>query len=1075
MKNSFLIVVLFVFLSLTIVSCQKTAVGEATRIPTAEDVSVVQFREQLTSSEAREFQKKESVLNKGRVLSAARESQSWRGEERDEQGEEKVKPFAINFISIPPILNMKGIDYQPGAWEKITGSGAGVYTGVSAYTNPQTKQVEEILTIASGLTFASGQLWNWDSGTTQWKQVTINGISNGMIEAQIDPFNKNHWIVVLTGDAKKLTVYSTLDAGKNWNSVLSLPLSLKYDDRVTIHFFDASHLILMHDHSGIFVSSDSGKTWKNTKKGVLDKHARETQAFNSKGNALVYFLGEKKIYRSNDFGATWILAWDAAAVVNNKKEFSYAIDATGTRMYIIASQSDTNPKTVYQKDGEGAWNSFGVSFPSSRNIQSFIVDPNDNNHLIIFQYMEGPSESFDGGKSWGRDYLISGLKTDLVPEINCVGCGLPSDIRETFSDNYNHILYASDQGLFLFLPRASNSDIPTVQNVAKALSFEDAGDIKVDGCGNLYYGVWHRSPVVKTKEGYYYAEGPEKQGFILTDPSQCATAPAFVLGAGDDPDIRNYVQNSQSYELSFSFKDFRGTAGSVVYFKNKLYVLDEKNKLQRLDLFAPSYSPELVLEDINYIFKSVGDTVLYAVDSSGVVWKSNDGESWGYDVFPVLVSALFNMTSATANGLSYVLLSDFSFVGSITEGKVQAWPNKDRLQSILADKSCETRLYGVADSESKSGVDTHTVKVSSDFGLTWQEFGEGIAGFSQLYLGDTDSQYLYVATNGKGVWKRSTTGLICKKWSEVESKFSKISEICGNGFDDDGNGLADCMDPFCLNSITYNYFEETMCLNKMPQLCSPKEYGTIINLNDNFDALCSPDSISSSWVECNADGSSAEKQSTKGAPPLNGGISKSDAHYLCAPFTSTAGKEQKGYHGFESWYGCGVEKKGKSGIMSKAGDVVNNFVCTTQGWVNPALLKQFCDVVEKPNTKVGSIKEDSICAQRADLVSVIIKDNLVQSEACVGVYRGIPLLGLAESSGQKILFGMVKEGGSLISSIGWEDKLCGVYVNSVKKKGWGISDGFAYPLTFAEAKKCIDQIDLNGKKLMTKLYLDGCS
>ncbi len=1076
---------LVVFLSLTIVSCQRTAVGEATRIPYAENVSDVRYREQLTVSEAREFQNKELGLKDGRIQYAEKKMRS-RGKERKEQGEEELPislPFPVAVFDIAHVDLAAALG--KGTWEKVSVPGFGSYWSVSSFTD-QKVYSDSNKGVVKLLAVAYGSLYSWDLYQPVWKQMGVGQFTypDYFFDAQIDPTNKDHFIVAVR-DVEKgklvIKIYSTYDSGKTWVSSLSLSNVDGYDV-VSLYFMDGKHVILEHATEGIFTSSDSGKTWKKSKKGSVGRQGRLFPGFNSQGDVLLYFPDEKKIFQSTNFGETWSAVFDTVPF-SKTGEISYAVSNARTK-YIIASQKEAVSKMVYRQEEGKGWTSSLVPFPSNGPIQSFVVDPKNDNHLVIFQYMFGPAESWDGGQTWARHYADgSGLKVDVAKELcppDVEGCqSLAYDLRSTFVDEFFHLYHATDQGLFMIIPSSAKGSKDMFQNnIAKSLSFTESFDVKTDICGNLYYGVWHRSPVIQTKDGVYFVKSPEKAGFILSDPTQCLQSPALIYGYYGGTGVYSYVEDLATHILPAAISYKNQIQGAILYFKDHIYYIDAKSdELRRSDTYYSSPS-ETLLDDIVYIFKSKGGSLLYAVDSLGALWQTNDGMLWNEFIFPIptVIKDDFKLRSGAAVASNFILAFSDRFFASVDSGKtIQSWVNSGKIIQVQSDASCQTRLFGVSESVDKQGVTIRTIKISYDFGQTWQEFGEGIAGVHELYLGDSDSKSVYVSTIGKGVWKRSTEGLVCKKWSEIEQKFSTIKESCGNGFDDDGNGLADCADSACANSVTSNYQEEIMCLDKISQVCSPNDQGKILNIGDNFDVLCSPDLFSSSWVECNADGSVPEKSGLKGAPFAGVGVSKSDSHYLCAPFKSSLGKSQKGYHGFESWYVCGAEKKGDGGVVSEVGDVVGNFVCTTDGWANSLLLQQFCDATEKPNTKVGSKKDDSICAQRADSVGVIIKDKLVWDETCVGVYRGIPVVELVSGSGKQLLFGALKSDGSLMSSIGWEGKVCGVYVNSVKKKGWGSSDSFAYPLTFDEAKNCIDNIDSEGKKYFQKLYLDGCS
>ncbi len=102
-------------------SCQQTVVGEATKLLIAEDISDVRFREQLTPSEARKFQEKESSLRESRVYYVEKKGRSLRGKERKEEGEEEL-PISISFPVV--LFDIAHIDLTAALtkekWEKIS-------------------------------------------------------------------------------------------------------------------------------------------------------------------------------------------------------------------------------------------------------------------------------------------------------------------------------------------------------------------------------------------------------------------------------------------------------------------------------------------------------------------------------------------------------------------------------------------------------------------------------------------------------------------------------------------------------------------------------------------------------------------------------------------------------------------------------------------------------------------------------------------------------------------------------------------------------------------------------------------
>ncbi len=217
--------------------------------------------------------------------------------------------------------------------------------------------------------------------------------------------------------------------------------------------------------------------------------------------------------------------------------------------------------------------------------------------------------------------------------------------------------------------------------------------------------------------------------------------------------------------------------------------------------------------------------------------------------------------------------------------------------------------------------------------------------------------------------KSSKLGIQPKIAAEKKEAKPKIvpkkSEICDdNGLDDDFDGKIDCADPDCSGYVTFagesdklkkicsggtctfvsegNDKWQTMCSGGTWRVCgSPvAPYGSVINVDDKFDALCVEEEGKSRWIECevegDGDGLSGVKDQAiyahfgyynKPLTIVNG------VQYFCAPY-----KVKKGEVSKEGEYIVSCDAgPGPEGVLSPGDKIVRSL-----GDYNDAVWTKMC-------------------------------------------------------------------------------------------------------------------------------------
>lgn len=209
-------------------------------------------------------------------------------------------------------------------------------------------------------------------------------------------------------------VYRTTDGGTTWAPVLQIDANtgvtdIEFDPSNPDVVYAAAYQRRRHvwgflaggAGSGIFKSTDNGKTWRRVSRGLpRGDMGKIGLAVTPADPRIVYATieagpEERGFYRSLDKGESW------------EKRNSYISGGTGPHYYQEIEASPTNANLVYQmdvflnatRDGGATFNIVESGHDKHSDNHALWIDPTDGRHLIIGSDA-GLYESFDEGVRW---------------------------------------------------------------------------------------------------------------------------------------------------------------------------------------------------------------------------------------------------------------------------------------------------------------------------------------------------------------------------------------------------------------------------------------------------------------------------------------------------------------------------------------------------------------------------------------------------------------------------------------------------------------------------------------------------
>jgi len=251
-------------------------------------------------------------------------------------------------------------------------------------------------------------LYKSTDGGSSWKKVGLENSEHiGMIA--IHPDDPNKVFVAAYGPLWSAGgdrgVYRTTDGGASWEKVLDVSENTGFNE---VHFDPNNPMVLYataHQRrrhvwtyvsggpeSGIYKSTDGGKSWKELKKGLPSEKGRISLGLSKHNPDLLYAMVEEHgFYRSDDRGASF------------RKVNDYN---TSGNYYVELVVDPKDPQVVYSmdtymhvsRDGGQSWNPVPENNKHVDN-HCLWINPKDTKQMIA-GCDGGLYETWDGGQNW---------------------------------------------------------------------------------------------------------------------------------------------------------------------------------------------------------------------------------------------------------------------------------------------------------------------------------------------------------------------------------------------------------------------------------------------------------------------------------------------------------------------------------------------------------------------------------------------------------------------------------------------------------------------------------------------------
>ena len=446
--------------------------------------------------------------------------------------------------------------------------------------------------------------------------------------------------------ATNIGLWKSVDAGLSWSKINGLP----HDNTVTVvvDLSDPSgktvYVTLATKprpeyqdwNGGIWKSTDSGKSWSEMNDDLLKTFECEVDSkhelcnsnyleleINSDGVLYLGNIGTKGagVYKSGDGGVSWDriadkekvpLGWNRRAVTGAEISIS-PIDSN--LIYFISNRdmayrSDNNGqdwKMIYTQEADGSessdWSHRG--FDTKKSV--ILVDPQDNNKIILTPGDKWPFTSDDGGKTF--TYHFSGKKGDD----NHYG------IFDTNSDNVYilgeaHIMHSGDRGRSWELVEDGLPEAKTLSRIA--INPRDSSELYMTAYGS---GVYKSTDYGQSWRKKWSKSNTDVNALLIHNN---------IIYVGVDKKSGGLVYRSTDWGESWE-KIFIGLSQNINHFtvfKNSIYAATSDGVYRSGD--GTGWTKVIEGEEMMQVEPSPGGDFIAAVGRREGVSYSTDGIQW---------------------------------------------------------------------------------------------------------------------------------------------------------------------------------------------------------------------------------------------------------------------------------------------------------------------------------------------------------------------------------------------------------------------------------------------------------------
>lgn len=710
-------------------------------------------------------------------------------------------PYGLDWISVGPLVNSARVESvqldpnHPGTMYVAFGSGNlwkttnnglswepkfndqasyGIGDIALAPSNPDIIYVGtgESLKKARNFTIPGTGVFRSDDGGESWRHLGLND-SWHIGEIAVHPENPECVVVAVLGHFWSTNsnrgLYRTEDGGESWQHVLAINdrvgandvVWAKDDPNVVYASTWENNPDVSGEGSGIYRSSDSGRTWQRCISGLPSGAdvGRIGLAVSQSNSQKVYALIDERnriedqaaanVYRSTDGGSSWMRTHDEDLPIFSRIGWYFAdiyvdpsdddeIFALGVRV----AHSDNGGKNFELLDGQVTHLTPSAASGLHLDHCEMWINPSNPQHLVLGND-GGLYQSYDKGKSWLH--------------LNNIPAGEFYDIE--VSQDQPYTIYAGAQ------------DDATVYGLG-----EEVGDSRTQTWKYLWIDPWNGG------DGCITAVDPSDSNTVYFSAQEGAFRRKDLAQDTSKP-IRARLPESVTDELQFNFVgpfQISPHDSNTLYLAGN-YVFKSTNRGDNWQLISGNIAKSQDADRQSVAAATIAESPLqrglvYVGTDRGALWVSdNDGDTWnersgslpiGYvrSIFPSRYSP--TRVFMTVSGINYDDLNSYVLC---SEDQGKSWQSiSSNLPTEPANVICEDPF-----NEDTLFVGTFRgVYVSNDRGETWTIFGRDLPTCSVADIAIHErSKDMVIATHGRGVYRTNLT-----EFHELNAKQSSITD-----------------------------------------------------------------------------------------------------------------------------------------------------------------------------------------------------------------------------------------------------------------------------------------------------------
>lgn len=608
---------------------------------------------------------------------------------------------------------------------------------------------------------AGGGLWKTTNGGDTWAPITDFIGSLGISAIIVDPINPDV-IYIGTGDGDAADNYSigvlkSTDGGMTWNTT-GLDWSQSNSNLIRAMVIDPNdnETIIAATNDGIYRTTDSGDNWTNEQSGnFYDVEINPLASTNT-----FYACSSNQFYKSVDNGSTWLNTYNTSGT--NRLALATSADESDY-VYILASKSSGSGfNGVYRSTDNGnnfnaqstspnllGWSSNG----SDSNGQGWYdlviaVDPNDADIVNVAGVNHW--RSTDGGVSWSIKSTWNG--SGSVQEVHADKHALEWQNNTTLWEGNDGGIYKTDNGGDSWIDRTSNLVISQLYKIGVSeLDNKVVGGLQDNGTkvkGNN--GSWTDAI---GGDGMDCAFNPENAN-VLYGSLYYGAISRSTNGGTSWSNISNAIPNdpgeSGAWVTPFVL-DPSNPSTIVVGYENVYRSADQGDSWTKIGDGLTSNTlvyTAVAPSDSDYIYVGRGSQ-LWRTTDGGTNWTTLSGPGGNtavVEVDPSNPNTLYAVRQNYSNGQKVYKSTDGGSSWSNISGSLPNLP----ANSIAYHDDGDNTLY--------IGMDIGVYYMNDNTG-DWVLYITDLPNVqvTEVEIKDQTNE-LYIATYGRGVWKNNTVG-----------------------------------------------------------------------------------------------------------------------------------------------------------------------------------------------------------------------------------------------------------------------------------------------------------------------------